>query len=166
MGTSSPGNRREPFPEGTRERGWSPPRAPVRSQIPNARLGRSGGRRKAALVGRERAKKKIWGFLHPPHLIHPHNHSFSSKTQTQCTALGLPWQACSYNSNCPQGKIIEYFQSVPGVTERQKPAEMSPDPQTCSGEGFQWEKVSNPLLPRGSTSSSKSDGSGSSSRRC
>lgn len=25
-----------------------------------------------------KGQKQIWGFLHPPHLIHPHSHGFSS----------------------------------------------------------------------------------------
>lgn len=161
-GTAASRSSRAGRAAGTPERGWSPPRAPLGSRIPNTQLGRGGGRRKRALAGMERAKADL-GLPSSTPSIRPHAHGFSSKTQTQCTALGFPWRACRYNANCPRGEITEYFQSVRGVTERQEPAEMSPGLQTCSGEGHQWEEVSNPLLRRGSTS--EGDGSGSGSHR-
>lgn len=74
--------------------------------------------------------------------------------------------SCRYNCNCPQGKTTEHFQSSRGATERQEPAEMPPDPQTCSGESLQWEEMSNPPLQKGSTSSSRGDGSSSGSHWC
>jgi len=112
----------------------------------------------------QKGQKQIWGFLKPPHLLHRHNHGFSSKTQTQRTAPGSPRRASSHNPSCPHGESTGRSQSIRGVTERQEPAEMPPDLHTCSGEGLQWE-TSNPLLRRGPTSSSKADGSGSRSDR-